>query len=323
MKLRYLFAFATISLFMLIRPLAVRAATATTTTTLADSSTERQAEIESDDEKEVDEAPEVAPTPSTIQPVEPDAPVATAPVIIPTPTVETAPATPTQPKTVATPSADQVPTAETAPNNTAAPLTEPPTDAAPAITPQAANSPLSWTWIATRAAGIASFLLLAVITITGISLTTGLLFRLMSPASAWSMHRAIGSALLVSIIIHIGALPFDRFIRLRVVDLLVPFASSYRPTLVALGIFGFYLLLLVLGTSLYTLTSHARFWRTVHFFGFPMFVMIFLHSVLIGSDSKQPWMIAMYWSTAVLVSLFVVYRLAWKYRKPALANYAD
>jgi methionine sulfoxide reductase heme-binding subunit len=171
-----------------------------------------------------------------------------------------------------------------------------------------------WAWVINRSAGITSYILLALLTITGMSLTTGLLFRIFSPATAWSVHRAIGSALLVSVVIHVFSLLFDHFINLKILDLLIPFVSFYKPSRVALGISGFYLLLLLLATSLYTMTKYAKFWRTIHFFAFPMFILIFLHGVLIGTDTKQPWMQLTYWVTALLVSGFVIYRLSWKYR---------
>lgn len=172
-----------------------------------------------------------------------------------------------------------------------------------------------WAWILTRTAGMMSYLLLALLSITGILQTTGAIYRLFSPAAAWSIHRAIASTLLVSVVVHVGALLFDKFMNLSLVNVLVPFTSPYRPILVTLGIGGFYLLLLVLLTSLYNITSHPRFWRTIHFFGIIMFGLIFLHGILIGTDTHLSWVRALYWLAAVPVFLAVVYRLWWKYRE--------
>lgn len=188
------------------------------------------------------------------------------------------------------------------------------TTAAPVPSPTV-SAAFPWAWIVTRAAGIASYLLLALMTVAGISLSTGLFFRFVSPATAWSIHRAIGSTLLISVLVHLSALLADSFMALRFIDVFIPLISPYRPTLVALGISGFYLLLLVLGTSLYTMTKHARFWRLVHYLAFPMFVLIFLHGVLIGTDTKQLWMKIIYWVSAIVVFSFVTYRLTWRFRR--------
>lgn len=171
-----------------------------------------------------------------------------------------------------------------------------------------------WPWIIARAMGIASYVLLSILSITGILLTMGALYRIMSPATAWSLHRAIGSVLLFSVLVHISALRFDTFIRLRTADILIPFVSHYQPILVALGIIGFYILLFVLASSLYTMTSHAKFWRTVHFFAFPMYILIFLHSILLGTDAHHWWMKLISWGSFSALMLTVLYRLWWKYR---------
>lgn len=229
----------------------------------------------------------------------------TTPTVIPT--VPVAPTTTSSPEQV-TPT-----TTVPASSDTVLPTSSPTTTVAPNIS---TNFP--WAWIVTRTSGIASFLLLTLLSITGILLTTGALFRLFSPATAWSIHRAIASTLLFSVVTHVVSLLVDRFINLRLVDVFIPFVSPFRTLYVALGIFGFYLLLLVLSTSLYTMTSHARFWRTVHWFAFPMFLLIFLHGVLIGSDTKLWWMHIIYWGAGIAVGLAVLYRMIWKYRQPAV-----
>lgn len=183
----------------------------------------------------------------------------------------------------------------------------------PAVAPVISTN-YPWAWVLTRVMGISSFLLLTLLSITGMLLTTGLLFRALSPATAWSIHRAIGSALLFSVTGHIVGLLTDDFIKLRLADVFIPFVAKFKPNVIVLGVIGFYLLLLVLATSLYTLTSHAKFWRTIHFLGFPMFLLIFLHGVLIGTDTKTWWMTAIYWVSGGLVGLAVVYRMWWKYR---------
>lgn len=54
-----------------------------------------------------------------------------------------------------------------------------------------------------------------------------------------------------------------------------------------------------------------------------MFVLLFLHGVLIGTDTKQPWMAGIYWVSAIVVSICVAYRLAWRYRTKVPILQAD
>ncbi|MFA6587879.1 MAG: hypothetical protein WCT08_02300 [Patescibacteria group bacterium] len=61
------------------------------------------------------------------------------------------------------------------------------------------------------------------------------------------------------------------------------------------------------------MTKHPRFWRIVHYLGFPMFVLLFLHGILLGTDTKQIWMQIIYWATGSAVGLAVIYRILWRY----------
>lgn len=238
-----------------------------------------------------------------------------------TPSVPTPiPATGNTPTTSSPPDAVNI-NASSASNTEIVPTNDSPSEAVDvnSATPSTAIAPtistnFPWAWITARATGIASFVLLGLLSATGILLTTGALFRLLSPAAAWSLHRAIGTALLFSVLAHIASLLLDHFINLRLIDLLVPFVSPYKTIFLALGIIGFYILLLVLTTSLYTISSHAKFWRSVHFFAFPMYVLIFLHSYLVGTDTKEWWMQSIYWGSAAIIGAAVIYRLIWKYK---------
>lgn len=175
-------------------------------------------------------------------------------------------------------------------------------------------APVPWPWYINRATGIASYLLLFLMIAIGITITTGVLFKVLQPTTAWELHRAIGLSLLVSVVVHVGSLLFDQFMKLGFLDVLVPFATHYRPVLVGLGILGFYLLLLILWTSIFSIVRHPVFWRTIHPVSFIMFTLIFLHALLLGTDAKRPWVVSMYWATAAMVVLLVAYRLILKFR---------
>lgn len=180
--------------------------------------------------------------------------------------------------------------------------------------PASASSTFPWVWVGTRAMGIVSYILLALMAVVGMLLTTGALFRVMSPASAWTFHRALGMTLGLSVALHLTMLMLDRFLVFKPLEVFVPFVSNYKPLLVALGIGGFYWLVLLLMTSLWQIKRWPHWWRTVHALSFVMFTEIFLHGILIGTDRHEPWMRIIYWSTASIVFLTAIYRLWWKWR---------
>lgn len=189
------------------------------------------------------------------------------------------------------------------------------TAVAPVVTPKpAVSSEFPWVWVGTRVMGIVSYLLLFLMAVVGMLLTTGALFRVMSPASAWTFHRALGMTLGLSVALHLTMLMLDRFLVFKPLEVFVPFVSNYKPLLVALGIGGFYWLVLLLITSLWQIKRWPHWWRAVHALSFVMFTEIFLHGILIGTDRHEPWMRAIYWSTASIVFLTAIYRLWWKWR---------
>lgn len=170
-----------------------------------------------------------------------------------------------------------------------------------------------WAWVVSRGAGIAAFILLTLLTITGMMITTGILFRIWEPATAWSIHRAIGTTLVLAVGVHLVGFLLDSFIKLRVQDIFIPFVSPYKPLFVSFGIFGLYALVLVLATSLYTMVKHPRFWRIIHYSGFIMYALIFLHILFIGTDAKYAWLKIILWGSAAIMVVLGMYRLIWKH----------
>ena len=171
---------------------------------------------------------------------------------------------------------------------------------------------IPWPWYSARAAGIISYILLFLITISGIALSTGALYRLFGQVWGWRVHQWIGIMMIIGIVGHIVALGFDKFIKFSLADLLIPFASNFQPLLVALGIISFYFFVLLISTSLFMIQNKYRLWRYLHYLSFPMFISAFVHSAYLGTDSKTLTMTIIYWFTAIVVIIFVIYRILYR-----------
>ncbi|MFA6427691.1 MAG: ferric reductase-like transmembrane domain-containing protein [Candidatus Magasanikbacteria bacterium] len=169
-----------------------------------------------------------------------------------------------------------------------------------------------WPWYSARAAGIISYILLFFITISGIALSTGALYRVFGQVWGWRMHQWIGIMMMVSVVGHVVALGLDTFMSFSLAELLIPFATDYKPVLMASGIVSFYFFLILISTSLFVIQKKYRLWRYFHYLSFPMFAGAFVHSVLLGTDSKTLTMTIMYWATAIIVGLFVIYRILYR-----------
>lgn len=142
-------------------------------------------------------------------------------------------------------------------------------------------------WYTARSSGIIAWALLAGSMLWGLTLSTKVLGTRPRPNWQLDLHRFLGGAALVMIGVHLGSLVLDNFVHFGVVELLVPFTGSYRPTPVAWGIASFYLLVAVEITSLLRSRIPKRMWRSIHYLSFPLFAMTTIHSLTAGTDSTS------------------------------------
>jgi methionine sulfoxide reductase heme-binding subunit len=147
-------------------------------------------------------------------------------------------------------------------------------------------------WFATRGAGVVSLLLLTAVMCLGITTT----MRWRSPA--WprfltaEVHRSLALLSVVFLVIHIVTAIVDPFTNLGLAAALVPFASSYRPLWVGLGVISIDLGLAVILTSLLRTRFGIRGWRAIHWLAYGAWPLAVLHTVGSGTDATAPWMLA-------------------------------
>lgn len=163
-------------------------------------------------------------------------------------------------------------------------------------------------WYVSRASAITAYLLTFFIIFWGAGMTMGFIYLIANPVEAWVIHKYLGIAMGVTVLIHIFSLLFDRFINFKIWDILIPFYSGYKPLFLSLGIISFYLLLAVILTSLLIRLKSPKFWRTVHYAAYIFFIFALIHGLAIGTDSKTSAMRAVYWITGAMFLLLLAYR---------------
>lgn len=166
-----------------------------------------------------------------------------------------------------------------------------------------------WAWYIVRAAGIASLILLILVMIFGIGITTGWLFKHLSPTRSWWWHRALSISLMFAVIIHVGALLFDHYIGFNLTSILIPFKSTFKPVGVAWGILGFYIFWPVILSSLYWVQTKSLWWRLIHYTTFVMIIAVYIHSITVGTDTKTWPLQLLYWSSGMAMVAMTIYRL--------------
>lgn len=164
-------------------------------------------------------------------------------------------------------------------------------------------------WYISRAAGIVAYALLSLSAVLGIAMTTRFWSRRLSRPSLNGLHEQLSWLALGFVALHIGALLVDAYQPFRLIDILVPFVSAYRPIWVGLGIMALYLTLL-LNVSFYV--QHRighRAWRLIHYTGFALYCLATIHGILAGNSTNEIWMRAIYVLSLMLVLAAVAYRI--------------
>jgi sulfoxide reductase heme-binding subunit YedZ len=164
------------------------------------------------------------------------------------------------------------------------------------------------TWTVIRASGVGAYLMLFASVAWGLAATTAPLGRLVSKASASTLHAAMSTVALILLGLHLVSLFGDTFRPFSIAELTIPMVSEYRPVAVTLGIAAMDATLVVVVTSWFRHRLGTARWRRTHLLATPAFALALLHGVFAGTDSAEPWMYWTYVTTGLIVVFLVVVR---------------
>ena len=165
-------------------------------------------------------------------------------------------------------------------------------------------------WFATRGAGVVSLLLLTVVVCLGVLTVV----RWQSPA--WprflsvGLHRNLALLSVAFLAVHIVTAVIDPFTSLGFVAAAIPFASSYRPFWIGLGVISLDLLLAVILTSLVRARLGLRAWRAVHWLAYGAWPLAVVHGLGSGTDAFAAWMLGIQAGCVTAVAGAVAWRVA-------------
>lgn len=168
-----------------------------------------------------------------------------------------------------------------------------------------AVNPQVW-WYVARAGGLVAYALVAATVAGGLLLSARTLGRRPPPEWVLDLHRFMGGLSLVFTGVHLVGLLLDDYVEFGPVELLVPFASSWRPAAVAAGSVALYLLLAVQLTSLARDRLPRTLWRRAHLASFPLFVLATVHTLAAGTDARHPAVLATVGGACALVAFLTL-----------------
>ena len=164
-------------------------------------------------------------------------------------------------------------------------------------------------WYVTRAAGVMAYLLLWLSTAWGLAVSSKILDPLLQRFFTYDMHQFISLLALGFIALHVVVLLADKYLPFSIAQILVPFAASYRPVWVGVGVIGFYLTLLVSVTFYLRQRIGFQMFRVIHYASFVAYLAALAHGLLAGTDSSLWTVQLMYTASALIVVFLFVYRI--------------
>jgi DMSO/TMAO reductase YedYZ heme-binding membrane subunit len=168
-------------------------------------------------------------------------------------------------------------------------------------------------WYVARAGGIVALALTSLSVIWGLLLGTKIMSGQPSPKWLLALHRHFGSLSVVFTGVHVVGLMLDSYVQFGWLDVFVPFASSWRPGAVALGIVTMYLLLAVQLSSLVMKRLPRAWWKRIHLTSYGLFWTGLVHGVLAGTDAGNRWYI-LGTASAIVVVVYLTFVRALSHR---------
>jgi hypothetical protein len=165
-------------------------------------------------------------------------------------------------------------------------------------------------WYLTRGFGLVALILLTATMVLGLTQAV----RFARPG--WprfvvsALHKNASLVALVLLVIHIVTSVVDSYAQIRIVDVFVPFVSSYRPVWLGLGALSLDVLLAVVVTSLLRARLGHRAWRAVHWAAFACWPLAVVHGLGTGSDTKLGWVLVINVGCVAAVLAALWWRLA-------------
>ncbi len=179
----------------------------------------------------------------------------------------------------------------------------------------------SWPWYVVRGSGIVAALSMIILMLSGIGQITGKTFRFLDPLTAWASHRALGIMFGVSLLFHVIGLLFDTYLKFTILDVLIPWRSSFRPMSIgsihlgslpiALGIIAFYVCIAIVISSIIWISKKARLWKILHVLSYEAMIMVFFHVLLIGTDFDTGLLKILWILSGIIVGLLSLQR-SWR-----------
>jgi len=170
------------------------------------------------------------------------------------------------------------------------------------------SNPAVW-WYITRSSAVIAWVLLTMSALFGILLKTRILRGADNPEWLKAVHRYLSTLGVLMVGTHIVSLYLDTFVDFSILDLLVPFHSTYKPLGVALGVIGLWAMLLTWATALGMNWIPQPVWKAIHYLSYLSLFVVALHAGMVGTDVGETWYFALSIVLVTATALAAVVRI--------------
>jgi sulfoxide reductase heme-binding subunit YedZ len=165
-------------------------------------------------------------------------------------------------------------------------------------------------WFAARGLGMVLLL-----TLTG-AVVLGVVTSRRWSAEGWprfvtaELHRNLSLLAVVLLGLHGATVMLDSYAHLGLRDVLVPFATAYRPLWLGLGVLAGELVVALVVVSWFRQRLGYGLWRLTHWAAYAAWPLALLHGLGTGSDTRFGWALLIYVACACAVLMAVLVRLS-------------
>jgi predicted ferric reductase len=161
-------------------------------------------------------------------------------------------------------------------------------------------------WMAARATGIVTLMLLSALIVLGIVLSHPEQARWKQAKRIFPWHESLWVFVLAFLGIHVVSIVVDPYAGVGIGGSLVPGLSEYRSVPVALGVLAMYALLVTVLTARFTSILPRGAWLKLHRLSAVVLALGWAHGVLSGTDTDA--IRPLYWAIAIAVAGAAGYR---------------
>jgi predicted ferric reductase len=164
-------------------------------------------------------------------------------------------------------------------------------------------------WYLSRGSAFVALSLLWLSMVLGLLMTNKMARLWPGVPISFALHEFISLLGLGFALFHALILLGDRYIGYTLVQVTIPFASSFEPLWVGLGQVSFYAMLIM--TLSFYLRSHIgqKTWRSLHYVSFLTYMIALLHGLTAGSDVSLAWAQLYYWTSGGILLFLLAYRM--------------